>query len=332
MAAVVVPDAVPPLRAVLFDVANGGERRLSIADLEGLRVGPEQMLWVDLCGAGDDLVAQVWEALGLPECRLAGNGHPELARMGSRFSLRVVAVRGSPTLGFEGDVLDVCAGDNIVVTSHAAPLAFLEELRGADEAGRDGRAELGWLSAESFAATVLDAHLATYFEAVSAFEMAVERLEMEIFDDRRQECLGPLRELRRAASRLRRMLAPHRAVFAALSRPDFRPDEGAKADRHFRSLDVRFERAMDMVENCRDLVMGSFDLFSNQTALRMNRTMYVLTFATVVLGLMAVVVGAFGMNFETRVFELDHGFSLTAGALALLGLAALLFARWRRWF
>src|SRR5690606_1679269 len=111
---------------------------------------------------------------------------------------------------------------------------------------------------ESFAATVLDAQLATYFDAVSAFEMAVERLEMEIFDDRRQECLDELRALRRTASRLRRMLAPHRAVFAALSRPDFRPDEGEAADRHLQALDVRFERAMDMVENCRDLVMGSF--------------------------------------------------------------------------
>jgi magnesium transporter len=229
-------------------------------------------------------------------------------------------------------VLDLYAGGNVVLTSHALPLAFLEELRGGDDEGRGGRAELGRLSAESFTATVLDAHLSTYFDAVSAFEMAVERLEMEIFDDRRQECLGELRELRRAASRLRRMLTPHRAVFAALSRPDFRPDGGKLADRHFQALDLRFERAMDMVENCRDLVMGSFDLFSNQTALRMNRTMYVLTFATVVLGLMAVVVGAFGMNFETRVFDVDHGFGLTVGALSLLGLGALLFARLRRWF
>ncbi|KFN50176.1 magnesium transporter CorA family protein [Arenimonas composti] len=332
MAVVVPPADLPPLRAVLFDVEGGGERHLDLVELESLEVGPGQMLWVDLCGAGDDLVADVWRALRLPECHLAGNGHPALARLGTRFALRVVSVRGSPAAGFEGDVLDVCAGDNVVVTSHAAPLAFLEELRGGVDAGRGGRGELGRLSAESFAATVLDAQLSTYFDAVSAFEMAVERLEMEIFDDRRQECLGELRELRRAASRLRRMLAPHRTVFASLSRPDFRPDEGAQADRHFRSLDVRFERAMDMVENCRDLVMGSFDLFSNQTALRMNRTMYVLTFATVVLGLMAVVVGAFGMNFATRLFDAEFGFSLTVGALALLGVSALLFARWRRWF
>ena len=37
------------------------------------------------------------------------------------------------------------------------------------------------------------------------------------------------------------MLAPHRVVFGAMSRPDFRPDEGREADRHFIALNMRFD-------------------------------------------------------------------------------------------
>lgn len=315
-----------PLRAVLFDAA--GDRQLTLEELRTLQPGDRQMLWVDLHGADEALVAQVRQALRLPDRGFNGNAHPAVLNLGEQFAVRVITARGTPAQGFEGDVLDVHAGPNLVVTTHVAAIAFLDRLR---ESG-SGRDDLGLLSAESFVAAVLDWHLSTYFDAVSAFEMALERLEMDIFDDRYQDCLGDLRDLRRAASRLRRMLAPHRTVFGAMSRPDFRPREGPSEDRHFQALDVRFERAMDMVENCRDLVMGSFDLFSNQTALRTNRTMHVLTFATVVLGLMALTSGVLGMNFNARFFAHENGFWLAVAGLVVLGLVALLLGRWRRWF
>jgi magnesium transporter len=321
--------APPPLRAVLFDMGHPeGDREVTLAELPALQPGNEQMLWVDLHGADDALRAQVWQALQLPQGDFDGNGHPAVLNFGETFAVRVIPARGSPNAGFEGDVLDVLAGPNLVVTLHTAPIPFLEQLR----ASGAGRADLGMLSAESFVASVLDWHLSTYFDAVSAFEMGVERLEMEIFDDSHQDCLGELRALRRAASRLRRMLAPHRTVFGAMSRPDFRPGEGRTEDRHFQALDVRFERAMDMVERCRELVMGSFELFSNQTALRTNRTMHVLTFATVVLGLMALTSGVLGMNFQARFFEHENGFWMALAGLVVLALSALLIGRWRRWF
>jgi magnesium transporter len=321
--------AGPPLRALLFDVASaGGDRELTLAELSALEPGERQMVWVDLHGADAALRAEVRRALALPEITFNGNGHPAVLNLGEHFGVRVITARGTTTQGFEGDVLDVIAGPNFVVTVHDAPIAFLDRLR---ESG-SGRADIGMLSAESFVAAVLDWHLSTYFDAVSAFEMAVERLEMEIFDDRHQDCLGELRELRRGASRLRRMLAPHRTVFGAMSRPDFRPGESRAEDRHFQALDVRFERAMDMVENCRDLVMGSFELFSNQTALRTNRTMHVLTFATVVLGVLALTAGVLGMNFRAGFFEHENGFWYAASGLLLLGVLALGVGRWRRWF
>src|SRR5690606_16499241 len=150
------------------------------------------------------------------------------------------------------------------------------------------------LSAESFTAALLHWHLSTYFDAVADFERDIERMEVGILSERQLDCLAQLRELRKGASRLRRMLAPHRVVFDGMSRPDFRPQVDEEADRHFDRLDTHFERAMDVVENARDLVMGSFDLFSSQTALQTNKSMGILTFATVVLGLLAMVAGMLG--------------------------------------
>ena len=98
------------------------------------------------------------------------------------------------------------------------------------------------------------------------------------------------------------------------------------------ALDTRFERAMDVVENARELVIGSFELFSNQTALRTNASMSVLTFATVVLGILAVVAGMLGMNFKAGFFDAARGFWYATAALAMIGGLALLIGRWRKWF
>lgn len=321
------PVAPPGAHAQLYD-ARGGHHVLTLDELAATPVDDERILWVDVQGDDDALLARVREALGLPVPSFPGVTQPAVLDLGESFAVRVVAVRTSNGHGFDGDVLDLQGSANRVLTYHRAPLPFLDALRERERAP----SELGVLSSESFAAVVLDGHLATYFDAVSGFEATVERLELEIFDDRHLGSLPELRTLRRAASRLRRMLSPHRAVYGVLSRPDFRPRESRDVDRHFGALDVRFERAMDMVENCRDLVMGSFDLFSNQTALRMNASMKVLTFATVVLGILAVVGGTLGMNFQAAFFAAEDGFWWAVGGLVALAVGALVLGRWRRWF
>ena len=320
--------AAPPAVFARLYGGSGTQGPLGADDLAGLTLADDQMLWVDVQGDDDATFERVREALGLPLPEFAGTSQPALMDLGDCFAVRVVAVHPVNGHGYDGDVLDIHGGRNCLVTRHRGALPFLDALR----EGQPPRAGLGVLSAESFAAVVLDGHLTTYFDAVSGFEAAVERLELEIFDDRHLGSLPELRTLRRGASRLRRMLSPHRAVYGVLSRPDFRPREGRDSARHFGALDVRFERAMDMVENCRDLVMGSFDLFSNQTALRTNASMSVLTFATVVLGVLAVVAGMLGMNFRAGFFEAAGGFWMAAVGLVVLGLMALLLGWWRRWF
>jgi Mg2+ and Co2+ transporter CorA len=323
------PAAEAGVFARLFDARGGELREVGEHELAGLALDADRILWVDVQGDDAALPARVRAALSLPDPGFPGLGsQPAVLDLGTHFAARVVAARAANGHGFEGDVVDLVAGPNLVMTYHRAPVAFLQTLRERCTP----QADLGVLSSESFAAVVLDGHLSTYFEAASGFEAQVERLELEIFDDRHLGSLPELRTLRRSASRLRRMLSAHRAVYGVLSRPDFRPREDDVACRHFAVLDTRFERAMDVVENCRELVMGSFDLFSNQTALRMNASMKVLTFATVVLGVLAVFAGLLGMNFQARFFEAEHGFWIALAATVVLGLVALLIGRWRRWF
>ena len=319
-------------RAILFD-ARGRDRELSLDEIVKLgRQGNRQLLWVDVSGHAKEELPALAERLSLPEEAIAfmqsAATNPELRNSGSFFWVRVVAVAQVDGLEYSGAVLTILGGANVVVTCHERPLGFLEEIRTREA----GDTELGRLSAASFIASILDWHLSTYFDAVATFEVAVERVEVELLSERDRNCLVDLRALRKGASRLRRMLAPHRVVFSSLSRPDFRPQESGIADAHFLAIDDRFERAMDIVENARDLVIGSFELFSSKNTLATNAQMRVLTFVTVVIGVLAVLAGVLGMNFDAPFFKsAGTGFWVAVGSMLFLLLAAFSAARLKRW-
>ena len=94
--------------------------------------------------------------------------------------------------------------------------------------------------------------------------------------------------MRRKVSELRHFLSLQRPVFYGLSRPDFTHIVESDAAAHYRSLERRFERAVDAVDHARELVNGSFELFTTRTAEATNDLVRRLTFITVMLG----VVGA----------------------------------------
>lgn len=311
-----------------------GSSSLDISDLAANVPGNDELLWVDLCGATDQEVESVWTALdlgpgSLPTGPIATN--PRLEKFANHFMVRVVAVLPGQNLNFKGAVLTIVAGANFVVTHHADDIDFLADMRVREP---ETVCDIGCLGEASFVAALLDWHLSTYFSAVALFEVEIERLESRILSDKPpgRSALPQLCALRGAASRLRRMLAPHRVVFDGLSRPDFVPDGAEEVARHLRDLDDRYERALDVVENARELVVGSFQLFSTQTELQTNERMKLLTFVTVVTGLLAVIAGALGMNFDANFFSLKtEGFWIAIAVMVGLGLMSIVVGRRRGW-
>jgi len=320
-------------KAMLFDAHNGTREIHTLEEAVALELSESQLLWIDLQNPDLEALHLVADRLSLPSGAVEGYAgtrtNPALENCGKCFWLRVVAVADTPSPAFDGTVVTIVAGNNLVTTMHHVPVAFLETFR----EGQASKSGVGALGSGSFVAALLDWQLGTYFEAVSRFELAVERLEVDVLSVAPRDCLDELRALRKGASRLRRMLAPHRVVFTALARPDFRPEEDEHTGRHYRMLDTHYERAMDMVENARDLVVGSFELFSSQTALAANETMKVLTFVTVVVGVLAVIGGILGMNFEAPFFKTGLvGFSIAVISMLVLAIGSILLGKHKRWF
>jgi Mg2+ and Co2+ transporter CorA len=329
-------DAPATLRALLFD-ADGDDCRIDEDAIDLSKLGERQLLWIDLQdnAAGDaaPILERLVGKLGLEEGRTAlarPSGRPRLLNFGDWFLVEVIAVeKNGSHLAFGGRGLTLVCGDGFVLSLHRGPVEILDQLYAREH----GETRIGTLRPESFTASLLDWQVESFLHAVSSLEQAADRLEVSILGSSvYKECLPELAQLRRGASRLRRLLAPHRHVFGALARPDFRPDDEGDAEKQFVALEQRFERAMDAVEVARELVVGSFELFTTRSAQRTNDTMRVLTFVTVLLGTLAVVAGVLGMNFKAPLFESGAtGLWVTLAVMGVFVVAAMLLARLKKW-
>ena len=135
--------------------------------------------------------------------------------------------------------------------------------------------------------------------------------------------------LRRRIARLRRTLVPNREALAPLGRPDFelRPELGSV----WPGLLERLERAIDAIENARELLVGSFDLYLGRASQRTNDVMKALTLVSSILLPGVVLAGIMGMNFKLDFFDQTSNFFLVIGAMIAMAIVILGIARWRRW-
>ena len=321
------------IQAFLYST-DAPDRPLDLAGIQPAELTASQLLWIDIENPADGDIRSVAEVLGISGellCLVQGDeARPTLSNFGGRFRLTATSVlfesSASPLLR---ENLTLLAGRNVVVSVHAAKIPFIDELRGREK----GDSEIGALSAESFIASLLDWLLGSYFSAVEILVRDVDRVEVAILGKAMPPAfLDALVLARKRIAELRRLLKSHRDLFHGLARPDFMATEGPEDKPHFEALMRHYERAEDELESARDLVIGSFELLSTRAAQATNDTMRKLTFATVLMGVLALVAGVMGMNFHTPFFDSGAaGFLVVIGSMVALSVMAVWIGIRRSW-
>ena len=293
-----------------------------------------QVLWIDLTGD----VERADAARLAPLLNLQPRTLRALARPADEPSVAVhrnylhvrVAADPSDSDDRPSAWLDVVAGDNVVITHHDRPVSFLDDVDARIE--RDATA--GSLSAAAFFTILVDGAIASYHVAVDGIEEDVDRLDAaSLRGDATKGALRDLMRCRRRIAHLRRLLADHRPVFTALGSPELKsiiedPDEAVLVA----NLAGRFDSALSAVEESREALLGSFDVYMSQTTQRTNEVMKVLTLATVLLLPGSMIAGLMGMNVIVPLNQDDPmSFWIVIGAIALLAISIVAVARARRW-
>jgi magnesium transporter len=321
------------IRARLFDT-DREDRELDREQLFEIRPTERQLLWIDVTGELDPAdLDRLCERFSLDRRTrdvLEHSGdEPRVSLHRSYLHIRIAA---DPSGSEPADVawLDLIAGNNVTISRHDRGIPFLS---GVDERIERDTA-MGLISAAAFFGTIVDAAITSYHHAVDDIEADVDRLDaLSLRGDDRSDLLGNLVRSRRRIARLRRLLADHRAVFAALASPDVAtfvndPDTAAV----LANLNSRFEGAITAVEDAREGLLGSFDVFMSRTAQRTNEVMKVLTLTTVLLLPGAMLAGLLGMNVDVPLDkDSPWSFWLVVAAIIVLAIVIVLAARARRW-
>jgi magnesium transporter len=320
------------LQAYLYN-ADGTDQEVEFNEKIVKKLNDRQLLWVDITGREEEDVESVASILKLNKQSVKNLlnpvDRPRLDIYGDYFQIYAIALEQEKKNKYKPVPLDLFCGANYVVTVHPEGIEFLKDFKDQIK----GDTKMGMLTAESLVASLLEWHITSYFRVLEKLEIEVDKLDEEILGSSPERSFLPeLIKLRNRVSRLRRLLAPHRDVFYALARPDFVLLADSESAPHFKTLNDRFERAMDSIEAARDLVISSFDLLTTRTAEYTNDVMKVLTFATVLLGATGVIAGILGMNFEMEFFKSGSiGFWSVISGMIFLTVGSIIFAKLKGW-
>ncbi len=322
------------VKAYLFDEEHGEEVDGWEDALRTL--GDGDVLWIDLDSPSDELATTVCEALGTGELDLNGpRGRDRASFSQNDGYLHVTSIAVSEK---ESDpdretvAIDCFVGANWIVTVHGAEIAALDDFRRIAE----GEGAVGRLDAPSFLAALLEWVIASYLRAFDEIEAQLEDFDVDALKrptTNPEQQISTLVAARRRVGHLRRALAPHREIFAALSHSEFDPISTEGSSARFTQVAGRVDAALASARDAKDGIASSFDVLIVRTEHRTNEIIKILTIASILLLPGALLAGIAGMNVN---FKLGVFFSSTlfwAVLATIVGIAGVTLglARYRRW-
>jgi magnesium transporter len=180
---------------------------------------------------------------------------------------------------------------------------------------------------------VLDAMVDEYAPVVERVSERLDALETHVFRDPSPKLLGRLLRLKRIVTGLRKTLILEREVLARLIRGEFELVDDREVV-YYRNVYDHLVRYTELIESAREMVSDLMETHLSAVSNRLNQVMKVLTMISTVVLPMTLVAGVYGMNFEENVwpgFKTRWGFPFALALMALMGLGALFFFRWRKW-
>ena len=323
------------MRAFLFDKRRGDEVESWAESFRALN--ESQMLWLDLTDSTEDDENAVFEATGIARDDALrdfdGAKKPRLKQQDGYLHVRAVAVSGKETdASNESVIIDCFVGTNWIVTVQAAGVAALDDFREIAV----GEGEIGILDAPSFLSALLEWVVTSYLRAFDEIEATLEEFDVEALSSPSNNPDAQIKVLvegRSRVGRLRRALAPHRELFAALSHSEFDPISTEGSAARFAELTARVDTALASARDAKDGIASSFDVLIVRTEHRTNEIIKVLTIVSILLLPGALLAGLAGMNVTlgAHAFVTSPVFWGVLSAIVLIALATLALIRSRRW-
>lgn len=317
--------------AVLFE--RDEAQRLDNWESRVDRLGRKSLLWVDLSQPDDRELDNLQEAFELNEestQRLAADDDgPYFGDFAEYLHVRAYAPSGKGSS--ELCSVDCLVAEHWLVTVHDQDVGVIEHFR---RRASDSSGETGRLDGLEFLAAMLEWVLNEYSGAFDRIEDDLAEIEANLLGSSAVDpdtCLQQLVSHRKEVRDLRAALVSHRELFLALTRPEFEAIADSSHAARFATLRSRVEDTIQSARDCRDSVVGSFDVLHARAEQRTNEIMKVLTLGSMLFLPGALLAGVLGMNFRVGFFDYDALFWVVLALIIAMMGAVLVAARLRDW-
>lgn len=312
---------------------DDGWRPVAEAEIADLLRAPSGTLWVDIVGPDEAGIALMRDVFGFHPLAIEDtrNQHqrPKLEEYADYLFLILNPVRED-----SGDAdfteLDVFVGRNFVVTVRTADEPVIAETRTRLE--RLGHAPD--LTPSLLLYTLLDATVDTYFPLLDTLEEEIETLSNSVLERPRQQALNRLFQLKNTLIDMWRVVWPQREILSNLTHHNYAFVDQAAIGPFLRDVSDHLMWIADMVTTFRDTLTGVIDLYMSAVSNRLNTVVNRLTVFTVMIGLLTVISGFYGMNFAQTwpPFSAEWGVPFVLALMIGITVGLLALFRRLRWF
>ena len=301
-----------------------------LADLAKLIAAPDHKIWVDLASPDEKQVKAAADALGLHPLIAEDIRERNQRSKIESFDQDVVHIVLF-ALNYAGEAaaeeIDFVLGEGYLLTVHdgslgdskSAPLRF-----GVEHALEKGPDYLFYAIAD----TIVDG----CFPVLDKLGDDIDDLQDRVMQTASDLTLQRLFAMKRELVDLRRATSPAREIFNQLTNREV----GFIDPKHvvyYRDVYDHLIRVTDELDNFRDLVSGTLDIYVSIVNNDLSRIMKRLTGVTVILAGIGAVAGIFGMSEAGTAFQGAEagGFWLVTMAVVVLAIAAAAFLRRIDW-
>ena len=326
VSAVPPPGAAGTIRVAISDTAGLRERE-GLGALPSGSIPPGTSIWIDASGPSPDQVAEIARALGLHELIaediLEGNQRSKIEVTDNRIHIVLFALAYADPI--DVSEIDIVLGDGFLLTVHAAswdPRAT-HHLRG------DGLTAVLGRGPDHLLWAICDGLVDAYFPLMDRLGDEIDLVQDAVIEHATPATLERLFELKRELVVVRRASGPVREIFNQLTNRDLALID-AEEILYFRDVYDHLIRLTDELDNYRELVSGTLDVYLSTVNNNLSLIMKRLTGVTVVLTGIAAIGGIFGMSEAGTAFaggEAAGFWIVTAAAIGLAFLMAFVLRR-----
>lgn len=296
---------------------------------------PDCLVWADLIAPDHETVCQLAEELSLDEHAIEDAlGHHERPKT-TRYATHLFTT-ASPVI-YDHETQKLRTGRvSVFSTAHAFVTVRLDDTIDIDSVVQrwDDNSDLMKFGPRALIHGLLDEIVDGYFDAVSALDDDVERVEDILFSEDAQLVRDVSKQtfaLRRSLVEARRAILPMREVVNTVMRRATSDDRSPELTPYFEDLYDHALRAAEQTESLRDMVTSIFETNMTLADNRMNVIMKKLTSWAAIIAVPTAVTGYFGQNVPYPGFSQEWGFVTSVVVILLLGLGLYFSFKKRDW-